>query len=55
VAHSVLQLLETSDELNHPRIEFVSFRENIDTGGPLGRTLVVLIGAIVDLVRNWNE
>jgi DNA invertase Pin-like site-specific DNA recombinase len=40
------------DELNHLGIEFVSFRENIDTGGPLGRAIVVIIGAIAELERN---
>ena len=33
-------------------IEFVSFRENIDTGGPLGRAIVVIVGAIAELERN---
>lgn len=31
-----------------PNIEYVSFRENLDTGGPLGRA----IGAIAELERN---
>jgi len=26
----------------------VSFRENIDTGGPLGRAIIVIIGAIAE-------
>jgi DNA invertase Pin-like site-specific DNA recombinase len=33
-------------------IEFVSFRESIDTGGPLGRAVVIIIGAIAELERN---
>jgi Resolvase, N terminal domain len=33
-------------------MEFVSFRENIDTGGPLGRAMVVIIGAIAELERS---
>ena len=33
-------------------VEFVSFREQIDTGGPLGRAIVVIIGAIAELERN---
>src|SRR6478752_6761070 len=33
-------------------IEFVSFREQIDTGGPLGRAIVVIIGAIAELERS---
>ena len=49
---SVRHFLEVLDELNHLGIEFVSFRENIDTGGPLGRAVVVIIGAIAELERN---
>lgn len=33
-------------------IEFVSFRESIDTGGPLGRAIVVIIGAIAEPERS---
>jgi DNA invertase Pin-like site-specific DNA recombinase len=44
--------LEVLDELNHINVEFVSFRENVDTGGPLGRAIVVIIGAIAELERN---
>jgi len=33
-------------------IEFVSFRESIDTSGPLGWAIVVIIGAIAELERN---
>ena len=52
MASSVRHLLETLDELNHLGIEFISFRENIDTGGPLGRAIVVIVGAIAELERN---
>jgi len=52
LARSVKHLLEVLDELNHLQIEFISFRENIDTGGPLGRAIVVIIGAIAELERN---
>ena len=40
------------DELNRLGIERVSFLENIDTGGPLGRAIVVIIGATAELERN---
>jgi DNA invertase Pin-like site-specific DNA recombinase len=30
----------------------VSLRENIDTGGPLGRAMVVIVGAIAELERS---
>ncbi|SRR5581483_564136 len=52
LARSVRHFLEVLDELNRLEIEFVSFRENIDTGGPLGRAVVVIIGAIAELERN---
>ena len=52
IARSVKHFLEILDELNRLGIEFVSFREQIDTGGPLGRAIVVIIGAIAELERN---
>jgi Resolvase, N terminal domain len=52
MARSVRHFLEVLDELNHLQIEFVSFRENIDTGGPLGRAMVVIVSAIAELERN---
>jgi DNA invertase Pin-like site-specific DNA recombinase len=52
IARSTRHFLEVLDELNHLGVEFVSFRENIDTGGPLGRAIVVIIGAIAELERN---
>ena len=52
IARSVKHFLEVLDELSRLNIEFVSFREQIDTGGPLGRAIVVIIGAIAELERN---
>ena len=52
IARSVKHFLEVLDELNRLNIEFVSFREQIDTAGPLGRAIVVIIGAIAELERN---
>src|SRR5689334_14990476 len=49
VARSVRHFVELLDEFRHLGIEFVSFRESIDTGGPLGRAIVVIIGAIAEL------
>ena len=40
------------DELNRLNIEYISFRENLDTSGPLGRAVVIIIGAIAELERN---
>jgi DNA invertase Pin-like site-specific DNA recombinase len=52
IARSTRHFLEVLDELNRFGIEFVSFREQIDTGGPLGRAIVVIIGAIAELEHN---
>ena len=52
LARSVRHFLEVIDELNHLEIEFVSFRENIDTSGPLGRAMIIIVGAIAELERN---
>jgi DNA invertase Pin-like site-specific DNA recombinase len=52
LARSVRHLLETLDELNRLGIQFISLRENIDTGGPLGRALIVIIAAMAELERN---
>jgi DNA invertase Pin-like site-specific DNA recombinase len=52
IARSVKHFLDVLDELNRLNVEFVSFREQIDTGGSLGRAIVVIIGAIAELERN---
>ena len=51
-ARSVKHFLDVLDELNRTGVEYISFRENIDTGGPLGRAIVVIIGAIAELERS---
>ena len=52
IARSVKHFLDVLDELNRIGVEFVSFREQIDTGGPLGRAIIIIIGAIAELERN---
>ena len=52
IARSTRHFLEILDDFNHLHIEFVSFRESIDTSGPLGRAIVVIIGAVAELERN---
>jgi DNA invertase Pin-like site-specific DNA recombinase len=52
IARSVKHFLEVLDELNRLGTKYVSFRENRDTGGPLGRAIVVIVGAIAELERN---
>ena len=52
LARSTKHFLEVLDELNRLNIEFLSFREQLDTGGPLGRAVVVIISAIAELERS---
>ena len=52
MSRNVRHFLEVLDELSHLNIEFVSLRENIDTGGPLGRAMVVIVGAIAELEKS---
>ena len=52
IARSVRHLIEVLDELGKLNVEFISFREAIDSAGPLGRALIVIIGAIAELERN---
>ena len=52
LARSVRHFLEVLDELNQLNIQFVSFREQIDTGGPLGRAMIIIVGAIAELERS---
>jgi DNA invertase Pin-like site-specific DNA recombinase len=52
LARSVKHFLEVLDELSRLNVEFISFRENLDTGGPLGRAFIVIISAIAELERN---
>lgn len=51
IARSVRHFLEVLDELNHLNLEFASFRKNVDSGEPLGRAMIVIIGAVAELER----
>ena len=52
IARSTRHFLEVLDDLSRLEVEFISFRENIDTAGPLGRAIIVIIGAIAELERS---
>ena len=52
IARSVKHFLEVLDELNRLGVEYISLRENIDTGGPLGRAIIVIVAAIAELERS---
>ena len=52
LARNVRHFLEVLDEFNHLGMTFISLRENIDTAGPLGRAMVVIVGAIAELEKS---
>jgi len=52
LARSTKHFLELLDEFHHLNLEFVSCKEQLDTGGPLGRAVVVILSAIAELERN---
>ena len=52
IARSVRHLIEVLDELHNLGIQFISFRESIDTTGALGRAVIVIVGAIAELERS---
>jgi DNA invertase Pin-like site-specific DNA recombinase len=52
LARSTKHFLQVLDELNELGIQFHSHRESIDTEGPLGRAIVVIISAIAELERS---
>jgi DNA invertase Pin-like site-specific DNA recombinase len=52
MARSTKHFLQVLDDLNELGIQFLSQREAIDTEGPLGRAIVVIISAIAELERS---
>lgn len=52
MARSTKHFLQVLDELNELGIQFLSQREAIDTDGPLGRAVLVIISAIAELERS---
>jgi DNA invertase Pin-like site-specific DNA recombinase len=52
LARSVRHFLEVLDTLNNLGIEFISRREQLDTSGPLGRAVIVIVSAIAELERS---
>jgi len=52
LARSVKHFVEVLSELDHLGIAYVSYRENIDTAGPLGRAVMIIVAAIAELERS---
>src|SRR3989442_12095765 len=49
---SVRHLVETLELFRHLGVEFISLRESIDTGSPLGTAVFTIIAAIAQLERS---
>jgi DNA invertase Pin-like site-specific DNA recombinase len=52
LARSIKHFLQVLDELNELGIRFLSRRAAIDTDGPLGRAVVVILSTIAELERS---
>jgi DNA invertase Pin-like site-specific DNA recombinase len=52
LARSVKHFIDVLDELNHLGIQFTSYREQLDTSGPLGRAFIVIVSALAELERS---
>lgn len=51
-ARSTKHLITALEEFRHLGIEFISFRENVDTSSALGRAMFVIVAAIAELERS---
>jgi DNA invertase Pin-like site-specific DNA recombinase len=52
LARSTRHFLEVLSELDHLGISFISYREQIDSSGPLGRAIMTIVAAIAELERS---
>lgn len=51
LARNVKHFLELLDQFHTFNIEFISLRENLDTNGPLGKAVLVIVGVVAELER----
>jgi DNA invertase Pin-like site-specific DNA recombinase len=49
--HFAAFILEVLDELNRRGIQYISFRDELDTSGPFGRAIVTIVAAVAELER----
>jgi DNA invertase Pin-like site-specific DNA recombinase len=52
LARSVKHFVDLLAELDHLKIAFISYREQIDTAGPLGKAIMTIVAAIAELERS---
>jgi len=48
LARSVKHFVDILAELDHLKIGFISYREQIDTSGPLGKAIMTIVAAIAE-------
>lgn len=48
-ARSTQHLLKALEEFNHLGVRFISVRDQIDTGSPMGRAMFTIVGAMAEL------
>ena len=51
-ARSTKELLLALEEFQHLGIDFISYRENVDTASPAGKVMFTLIGAMAEFERS---
>ena len=51
IARNTKDLLQIISELTEKGVEFISFKENIDTSSPQGRFMLTVFGALAELER----
>jgi DNA invertase Pin-like site-specific DNA recombinase len=52
LAKSTKHFLQVLDDLNESGIQFLSQREAIDTEGPRGRAIIIIVSAIAELEKS---
>lgn len=52
LARSVKHFVEVLSELDHLHVSYISYREQLDTAGPLGRAVMIIVAAIAELERS---
>lgn len=52
-ARNTKDLLELTEQLDNKHVQFISQKENIDTGTPAGKFMLTVFGAVAELEREY--
>ena len=52
-ARNTKDLLELTEQLDNKQVQFISQKENIDTGTPAGKFMLTIFGAVAELEREY--